>query len=286
MRIPRNRASTRLFRGAVPLLALELGLAALLLDSPSIGSPSWTQEAPPPAVEEVLAQAEKSPLERALALGRDLGRSAREHASVREGIARELPEAGPIGRLALGAALAEAGETGAGKDAFLALLEEGTPEPVAEAAASLLGLPPFPSDAPVARDLVKALLAKIEAGSLPPLVRLRAATSLFRLGGGSEKTRARSDLRAFLRSEDENLRAEGAIALASLGDRESSREELKRLAAEPTLRGDLARAFFEAEGTEKFYERVQKKQRDFYEKREESARPRKPLDAGDPQILE
>jgi carboxyl-terminal processing protease len=268
--------ATRLPR--VPLPALEMGLAVFLLALPCRGQ----ETAPSPAADEVVAQAEKVGLEKALELGRELGRAARQNASVREEIARELPEAGPMARLALGAALAEAGEAAAGKDALLPLLEGESPEAVAEASATLLGLPPFSSEG---RELGKALLAKIEAGKLPPLVRLRVATSLFRLGGVPEKTRARAELRAFLRSEEEGLRAEGALALASLGDLESSRSELKRLSAEPTPRGDLARAFLEAEGKERFYERVLKKQRDSYEK-DLTARPRKPLDAGDPQILE
>src|SRR5437867_565031 len=78
------------------------------------------------------------------------------------------------------------------------------PGPVPQAAASLLGLAPSPSDKETAKATAQALLARLDAGALPPLVRLRAATSLFLLGGGSERARGKSELRSFLRSEDEN----------------------------------------------------------------------------------
>ncbi|HET6203804.1 MAG TPA: S41 family peptidase [Planctomycetota bacterium] len=275
MRIPSLGASRR-----------RPGPGALFLFAPLLFAfAARAQETAPLSVEEVVARSERAELVRALDLGRELGKAARENAGVREEIAQALATAAPMARLALGAALAEAGDANPAKDALLPLLDAGIPEPVAEAAATLVGLPPFRSEPASAKEISKALLGRLEAASLPPIVRLRAATSLFLVGGGAEKTRARSELRAFLRSEEENLRAEGALALASLGDREFPREELKRLAAEPSARGQLARTYLEREATERYYDRLLQKQREYYDK-EANARPSKPFDAGDPQVLE
>jgi carboxyl-terminal processing protease len=244
-------------RGLILLLAVApAGLAAL---------PSRAQD-PVPTPSEVVAAAEEEGIATALTLARELGTAARENPGLREEIARAIEGSGPNGRLALGQALGEAGDGARARDTLLALVEPDVPAPTAEAAAAALGLPPFTVEADLRSDVAEALAERLDRPEFPASVRLRVAVSLFEVGGGSHRTLARDRLKGFLRSEDPELRAAGALALASIRDLDSAREELRRLAAEPTDRGKLARLFLDREQDQRNYDRQITKLREYYEK--------------------
>jgi C-terminal peptidase prc len=80
---------------------------------------------------------------------------------------------------------------------------------------------------------------------LNPQIRIAAARALWRLESDSSH-RAKAVLREFLSSTNADLRAQGALALAEIGDAETPGvlDELRRLRREPGSRGQLARALY------------------------------------------
>ncbi|MEM8885070.1 MAG: S41 family peptidase, partial [Planctomycetota bacterium] len=81
---------------------------------------------------------------------------------------------------------------------------------------------------------------------LNPRIRIAAARALWRLDA-PESHRAKVVLREYLGSTDPELRAQGALALAEMGDGETPgvTRELRRLRREPGQRGQLARALYD-----------------------------------------
>ena len=82
---------------------------------------------------------------------------------------------------------------------------------------------------------------------LNPQIRIAAARALWRLEANASD-RAKDVLREFLNSTNPELRAQGALALAEIGDAETPgvRQELRRLRREPGSRGQVARALHAA----------------------------------------
>ncbi|MBN2490002.1 MAG: PDZ domain-containing protein [Planctomycetes bacterium] len=78
--------------------------------------------------------------------------------------------------------------------------------------------------------------------TLDPLLKLEAARALWDLSF-SDRPEAKRVLRGFLQSEDPELEAAGALALAGIDDFEVAKPVLERLQNEPTLRGRLARSY-------------------------------------------
>lgn len=101
------------------------------------------------------------------------------------------------------------------------------------AAAMLLGDKANPSVAP-------RLKAAFEE-ALDPLLKLEIAKALWKLSV-PERPFAKRALRAYLKSEDSDLRAAGALALAEFED-EAAKSVLEQLKDEPTDRGQLARSY-------------------------------------------
>ena len=81
---------------------------------------------------------------------------------------------------------------------------------------------------------------------LNPDIRIAAARALWRLDAPASH-RAKAVLREFLGSTNSDLRAQGALALAEIGDAETPgvRAELRRLQREPGVRGQLANALYQ-----------------------------------------
>jgi len=96
--------------------------------------------------------------------------------------------------------------------------------------------------------------------ALDPKVRLSAARALWRLET-PRKSKAKQVFRDFLKAQDPDLRAEGALALAEIGDgrQPGVRKELRVLATEPGLRGKLANAYIKRLMLEDAISRMQAK---------------------------
>ena len=75
--------------------------------------------------------------------------------------------------------------------------------------------------------------------TLDPLLKLEIARALWNVSF-NHRPEAKNVLRGFLRSEDPDLRAAGALALAEFDDFDAARNVLEELRDEPTPRGQLA----------------------------------------------
>jgi carboxyl-terminal processing protease len=91
-------------------------------------------------------------------------------------------------------------------------------------------------------------LGKVAAdGDRPPEVRIEAAIALHVHGFADGQRAARKEMMDFLASSDERLRTLAALALARVGDLETSRPELERLRKVPGPEGELADAYLKQE---------------------------------------
>lgn len=152
-----------------------------------------------------------------------------------------------------------------------ALLGDASDE-IAAAAAGLLGNTTFRAlkDAELAA-ASEALSKLSKDGDRSPETRIEGAVALHSLGRAAAQRDARAELVAFLSSADARLRGLGAIALARVGDIETGRAELDRLAATPSPEGRLAESFLEQERLRRFYDRRQKNLLDYAKEKSEGA---------------
>jgi C-terminal peptidase prc len=145
---------------------------------------------------------------------------------------------------------------------------------VAAAAARLLADPAFKAIAPTKRDqLANKMLARAEDAALSPDERLDFAKAAYRTGGGRERIKANKVLRSFLDSQDPELKAEGALAMAEL-DAVALDGELRilmeRIARVPDARGRLAASYLQREDLRRQKDRLRA---DTLERAQDSALP-------------
>jgi carboxyl-terminal processing protease len=108
---------------------------------------------------------------------------------------------------------------------------------------------------------VAAALTALLDQPLPPLRRISVARTLYTISSYTDPTRQvyKEVLLDALESDDADLRAEAALALAEVKDYASARAVLKTLESDPGTRGQLARAYLavdrEIDSLERIYER-------------------------------
>lgn len=152
--------------------------------------------------------------------------------------------------------------------AELAGLLDGHGEELARAAAGLLAQPELRAlDRRTKADLLERLQETATDGDRDVPLRLAAAQALFQHGRGDERRTARGQMLAIFRSEDPELRAQGALALARAGNEilGELRSELERIASLPTPAGELAAAYLKQEDIRELSERKLKNQRRSFE---------------------
>lgn len=105
-------------------------------------------------------------------------------------------------------------------------------------------------------DLANELQGVADDSERAPEVRIAASVSSYKIGRGTHKGKARSRMTSFLSSEDSNLRALGALALASIGDsiRGELEDELTRLGGLPGELGRLAESYLKMGATRSLHE--------------------------------
>ena len=137
---------------------------------------------------------------------------------------------------------------------------------LAQKAAGLFGDTIFKSLRGERKDeLMERLLAGARDGSRAPETRLAFARTAHAIGSGTQGRDARAEVLAFLDSSDANLRALGALALASLRGEPVEgrlRRELERLARIPDQRGELAAAYLDQASLKDLHDRRLKDLRD------------------------
>ena len=120
---------------------------------------------------------------------------------------------------------------------------------------------------------VKALSAGAKDAQRAPAYRLACAVALHVQGRAEGQRAARALMIEFLGSSDPHLRALGALALAEVGDLETSRKELEGLALVPTPEGRLAAAYLKQEEIRRVYDRRTKNDLEYASKQSEDADP-------------
>ncbi|MEW6072310.1 MAG: S41 family peptidase [Planctomycetota bacterium] len=137
-------------------------------------------------------------------------------------------------------------------------------EAVAMAAASLLADGAFRGLSRSRRELVGGLLGKARDAARPPAWRLRFASTAHAVGAGEEGRAARDLIVEFLGSSDPELRAQGALALATLRGEPIEgqlRRELEALRRVPGERGALATSLLKRAEEEEYYRSQIREQR-------------------------
>ena len=141
----------------------------------------------------------------------------------------------------------------------LELLIARPDEEYASAAAELLGDPLFRGLTGSKRSqLTKDLLKAAKDTGRSPAYRLSFAKSGYVIGGGRERREANKVMKSFLSSDDAELRAQGALALAELDHMPIEgelRRTLERLERTPDARGALAKAYLRREQTRELVDR-------------------------------
>ena len=105
------------------------------------------------------------------------------------------------------------------------------------------------------QELVDALRVCAKNASREPATRIQAAVGLHLLGRADGQREGRGIMLSFLDSSDPSLRAAGALALAEVGDIETSRKILEGLASLPSTEGRLAAAYLKQEDIRRIYDR-------------------------------
>ncbi|MEN8151198.1 MAG: S41 family peptidase [Planctomycetota bacterium] len=153
-----------------------------------------------------------------------------------EPLREALPGLEPKVRLAAAAALVELGEEtiGVGEIVAVAKDREKVPGDVRIAAIDLLAVEG-------SADSEEAILSMLD-DAFDPRVRIALARTLWVLTKG---LRAKNELKAVLEADDPDVRIEGALALAEIGDTETVYSILASIQNEPTARGRLAAALLD-----------------------------------------
>lgn len=85
--------------------------------------------------------------------------------------------------------------------------------------------------------------------------RVAVARTLYKVGNARRKIAARPVLHEALESDDPDVRADAALALAEIGDFDACRRELRVLAADPGPRGHVARAYLSLDDKIDYYDK-------------------------------
>ena len=100
---------------------------------------------------------------------------------------------------------------------------------------------------PKSERLARKVIDELE-GTFDPFVKVALAKALHRVSlAYDDKMKARSELKKLLRSENRDYRVLGALALAEIGDFESARVVLYEIEGDPSVEGQLARAYIKIE---------------------------------------
>lgn len=148
----------------------------------------------------------------------------------------------PRAKLGAAAALVDLGERTKGIDVLLDLAGPDHPTDIRIAAIAVLGRK--------ATDDIEDRLVPLLDNAFDSRVRIALAKTLYEL---TRDLKAKEELKAVLASTDADVRIEGALALAEIGDYETAKPILETVADEPTPRGRMARALLDEAQWREFY---------------------------------
>ncbi|MCC6669816.1 MAG: PDZ domain-containing protein [Planctomycetes bacterium] len=234
---------------------------ALVLLLPFLAPAPRAQDDVAAKVARISLEAEAVPLDRVYEFGRKVANLEASEDALARAILAAAGKAGPKGRIALAAALADLadGEAFGAEvlDTLRPVLDAEEAE-VRAAALALVGRKTFGRKA--LGDAQALLLKPLQADTADPRVRLAAGRALWEIGTDVQRSTARTTIQTFLNSTDRNLRIQGALTLAEINQVTTpARQVLTELAEEPTPEGRLARAFLQMENDRRQFESVLQK---------------------------
>jgi C-terminal peptidase prc len=211
--------------------AAFLALAAVPLSSPrAVRADDVDQETAARGVRTILAKATDADVPALWALSNELKGSGK---AAIPALHAALSEAAPAARLAIGRALVLLEDETRGLEALQALVsDKAVPVTLKVAALKVV-------ERDGETEQAEWLAAAID-DELEPAVKMSMAKAIWRLNGAA-KGKAKSVMTEYLKSEDRDRRAEGALALGEIGAAAEAKPVLFELSSEPTERGRSAK---------------------------------------------
>jgi C-terminal peptidase prc len=154
----------------------------------------------------------------------------------------KIKTASPIGRMTLGRALIELDELDDARDALLPVAQDEKLDPeMRRAAIQIVGVPDFAGDDAIAKFLRNDLDHELEPG-----MKLAVAKALYKVSS-ADKRRCEQELTKWLESDRQDLRIQGALALAEIGSLEKAKPILQEIQRDPTSEGRQASAWLQVD---------------------------------------
>ncbi len=221
------------------VVALSIALGAGLLHRAPAAADDVDEAAAAKAVAALLGKAEKADLPALWTLAKDLAAGGKQAIpALRSAVA----EASPGARLAAGRALILLEDDLKGLDVLQKLVQD----PAVEAPMKVAALKAIGQDG---EEEQADWLTKAIDETHEPSIKIAMAKALWELST-SDRGRAKQVFLDFLRSEDRDLKAEGALALGEIGAASDAKEVLRELRDEPTERGRTAATLLKLLDTE------------------------------------
>jgi len=190
-------------------------------------------------IDAILAQAEKQGVSSVYERARDLRQLGTK---IAPGLKAKVKSASPVGKLTLGRALIELSEIDDARDAVLAVAQDDQVDrETRRAAIQIVGISDFAGDDAIAKFLRSDLDHELD-----PSLKLAVAKSLYKVSA-ADKRRSEEELVKWLDSDRQDLRVQGALALAEIGSLEKSKGVLTEIQRDPTPEGRLAAAWLQVD---------------------------------------
>lgn len=272
-------------------------LASCVLSLPALAAPQAKDGDPQTAskvtasIQRIVEQAASSDLTALWPLSAELIELGKSTPRSEEAMRKALKEASPRAVLVLSRALLQLDKTHYSDEVAASLVKiVESQEPEAEPAARLLGSELLRLSRQEEGAILKRLADRLADGTLSSRTRIAAAQALWVLGDSENKRQALRELKTFLKSEDADLRIEGALALAACDAVDDAATFLRKVQFEPTERGRLAALYLkredEARDWRSQYEKLVKIEDDPGATIRPRAKRGEALDPGDPRVLE
>jgi C-terminal peptidase prc len=286
-----NHPSSWLLLRARTLVLFALAAAGGVAFSQDPKSDVKTGEDPKVAVDRIVTRAASTDLTQLWPLSNELIALGKEAAKSEDAMRTALKGANPKAALVLSRALLQLDKSHYSDEVAASLLTvlESSPEE-SEAAARILGSELLRISRPEEVKLLPKLADLVAGGTLGARARIAAAQALWVLGDSAQRRTALKELKTFLKSEDAELRVDGALALAACDSLDDAAAVLRKIQYEPTEKGRLAQLYLkrddEARQWRSTYEKLVKVDEDPDATIKPAARKGEALDPGDPRVLE
>ena len=226
----------------MPCLCAGAVVATLLL-------PTATGQDDP--VSQILAEVDRDGLSAVWSGGLRISDLDEEHTNSLRG---RLNSATPLERLTMSRALLELEEVIDARDGLLGLLGSDQRDvAIRTAAIGLLGTRAFEGD----REVISQLREGLDR-TFKPELQLALSKALYVISR-DDRAECAARVQEWLSSDRHDLRVQGALALAEIGDVETARRALREIELDPTPEGALARAYLRIAYLERDVERLMHK---------------------------